>query len=362
MSNLDWCFCGKTTIEGALYCSDRCYFDETGRSIESCYTTTTTATNSQHTQQQTPVAVSMTPQLPTRIHSRSPLRQRPDASSPPSSSSSPMSQQYGSWGNHAQTETGSIGASAAKPQTAHSSTAATPACAQTDTATQNNDALVDPPSPTATNPFASTHYYSTRVTASNLVVAPQPQRHSASSSLAMYTRLYNRNHSGTFSPVSSPPRQSCSPVPSSREATFLSPGRVSSILGHFEQIAEQQHRLRSRSINGGYTSNQEYLSSESSRSLDIGLLGPLKRTTSLIKNLSHIMMDMSSSLSSRTCHSGSCPYPSLVDPYGLSRSTVVSEKRQHEEMSQSLLSETGGDLHASSLGLVALKRRKMVKL
>ncbi|TPX76994.1 hypothetical protein CcCBS67573_g01731 [Chytriomyces confervae] len=114
--------------------------------------------------------------------------------------------------------------------------------------TQNNGALVDPLSPTtATNPFASTHY--TRViTASNLVVAPQPQRlstSSSSSSSAMYPVLYNRNHSATFSPVSSPPRQSYSPVPS-REATFLSPGRVSTILGHFEQIAEQQHRLRSR--------------------------------------------------------------------------------------------------------------------
>ncbi|TPX76993.1 hypothetical protein CcCBS67573_g01730 [Chytriomyces confervae] len=105
MSNLDWCFCGKMTIEGALYCSDRCYFDETGRSIDSCTTTIATASNSQHTQ--TPVAVSMTHLPTTRIHSRSPLRQRPDASSP---SSSPMSPQYGSWGNHAQTESvGSIG-------------------------------------------------------------------------------------------------------------------------------------------------------------------------------------------------------------------------------------------------------------
>ncbi|KAJ3405249.1 hypothetical protein HDU80_001639 [Chytriomyces hyalinus] len=129
--------------------------------------------------------------------------------------------------------------------------------------------------------------------------------------------------------------------------------------------------VRCRSINGGgCISKEEYLPAESSSNLDMQL-GPLKRTTSLVKNLSHIMMDMgrlsSSSLSGgRTRHSGaSCPqqqqHLSLVDQYGLPRSAAVSEKRQHEEISQSFLSETGADLHAS-LGLLALKRRKMVKL
>ncbi|KAJ3265054.1 hypothetical protein HDU77_006689 [Chytriomyces hyalinus] len=113
--------------------------------------------------------------------------------------------------------------------------------------TQSRDKLVYPLSPAPAtnhaNAFAHSHY--NFISASNLI-APKPQRHHrASSSGAMYSILNVPNHSGSSTPMSSPPRQSCSPV-ASRDATFLSPGRVSSILGHFEEIAEQQQRLRSR--------------------------------------------------------------------------------------------------------------------
>ncbi|KAJ3265055.1 hypothetical protein HDU77_006690 [Chytriomyces hyalinus] len=131
---------------------------------------------------------------------------------------------------------------------------------------------------------------------------------------------------------------------------------------------------RCRSTDGGCTSNEEsFMPTEpNSNSVDMEL-GRLKRTTSLVKNLSHLMMemDLSSTLSNRTRHSGhmfsfsatspvmSCP--SLVDSFSLPRSIAGSEKRQHEEISQALIGQSRDDVHAS-LPPLALKRRKMVKL
>ncbi|KAI8834191.1 hypothetical protein BJ741DRAFT_610218 [Chytriomyces cf. hyalinus JEL632] len=129
---------------------------------------------------------------------------------------------------------------------------------------------------------------------------------------------------------------------------------------------------RCRSTDGGCTSNEgSFLPTESS-SVDMDL-GRLKRTTSLVKNLSHLMMemDLSSTLSSRSTrhYSGqhmfslsatsptmSCP--SLVDSFSLPRSIAGSEKRQHDESSQALI----GQSRDASLPPLALKRRKMVKL
>ncbi|KAI8617436.1 hypothetical protein BC830DRAFT_1113551 [Chytriomyces sp. MP71] len=30
MSDLDWCLCGRATLEGELYCSDNCYYVDVG--------------------------------------------------------------------------------------------------------------------------------------------------------------------------------------------------------------------------------------------------------------------------------------------------------------------------------------------